>query len=131
MSQGSEWDEGTECPTTLKSRLQCVVESAWKGGEGCSSKLQETEAFTPTGCPNFVSLTRDVGEWSDCEPTTEASCRISHIFHVNVDSDPEVDSRPALRSRQNFSAVVLSNGDHDWQICFLVYCPRLFVPQCT
>jgi hypothetical protein len=36
--------------------------------------------------------------------STEAFGRISHIFYVKVDSDPEVDSRPALQSR-DFTAL--------------------------
>ena len=37
MSQCSEWERGTECPTALRGRSQFIIESASNGGEGCSS----------------------------------------------------------------------------------------------
>ena len=76
--------------------------------------MLQAEDFISTSCPIFVFLNCDVGDSNGCEPSTQAFCRISHTFQVKVDSDPEVDSRAALQSRQNFPAVVvLSTGDDD------------------
>ena len=65
MSQWSDWwVEGIECPTSLRDRSRFILESASSGGEGCLGILQETEAYTD-GCPAFVPVTCDVGDWSD------------------------------------------------------------------
>ena len=45
VSQCSEWERGTECPTALRGRSQFIIESASNGGEGMSQLVTEDGTF--------------------------------------------------------------------------------------
>ena len=65
LSVPSLWEECIEGSTALRGCFEFIIVSASNGGKGCLVKLQETEVFTPTGCPKFVLMSCEVGDWSD------------------------------------------------------------------